>query len=182
MENRPDVSAARAEAEAANEGTTVAKGGHWPTIDAVGNYYLKRPGILDDIKWDVSFRLSFPLFSGGTVKAEVGEAAAKSSQAELELARARREAGEEIRSLYETIQARIEQLKFLKQSTELAQKNVAVSQKEFRRGLIRNIDVQLALSDYRSARRTLDQTHFASQLDLLRLEIAAAMHPEGETP
>jgi outer membrane protein len=179
IEQRPDVQAAVAQREATGEGRAIARGVHFPVIDAVGNYYLRRPGFLKDLKWDISLQFSLPLFAGGATLAEVREAASRDKEAELELARIRRVAGDEIRTLHETVQARIEHLSILREAAEIEQKNVTVSQNDFRRGLIRNIDVQLALGAYRATRRSLDQAHFAAQMDLLKLEVAAGLKPQG---
>lgn len=177
---RPDVQAAIARSEAGGYGMSIARGAHFPTLDAVGNYYLKRPGFLSETKWDVQFRLAVPLFAGGATQAQVREAAAANMEGELELARVRRLADEEIRSLHESLRSRLEQIALLRKSAELAEKNVDTSQREFRRGLIRSVDVQQALGEYRVVRRSLDQARFSAQLERLRLEIAAGMTPQGQ--
>lgn len=178
IEQRPDLRAAADQAEAAQEAIRVARGAHLPTVDVAGNYYLKRPGFLEDTKWDVAFRLSLPLFAGGAIQSEVREAASLDREAELELARLRRVAEAEVRAYYKNFQARLDHLKLLRESVRVAERNVTVSQREFRRGLVRNIDVQSALAEYRNVRRTLDQARFAAQLDYLNLEIAAGYVPE----
>jgi outer membrane protein len=181
IEERPDVQAARAQSEAGGEGVAVARGAHLPTIDALANYYVKRPSFYDDIKWDVQLRLSFPLFAGGATQAQVNEASARDRELELTLARARRLAADEIRAIHETLEARLDQLSFLQKSAELAERNVNTSEREFSRGLVRSIDVQQALAEYRVLRRSLDQARFAAQLERIRLDIAAGYHPEGST-
>lgn len=178
IESRPDLRAALDQSEAAQEAIWVARGAHLPTIDVAGNYYLKRPGFLEDTKWDVAFRLTLPLFAGGTIQSEVREAASLDREAELELARLRRVAEAEIRAYYKTFRARVDHLALLKESVRIAERNVTVSQREFRRGLVRNIDVQSALAEYRNARRALDRSRFAAQLDFLNLEISAGFTPE----
>lgn len=178
IESRPDLRAAIDQSEAAQEGISIAQGAHLPTVDVAGNYYLKRPGFLEDTKWDVAFRLTLPIFAGGSIQSEVREAASLDREAELELARLRRVADAEIRAYYKTFQSRLDHLKLLEESVRIAERNVSVSQREFRRGLVRNIDVQSALAEYRNARRALDQARFEAQLDYLKLEIAAGFLPE----
>ncbi len=119
-------------------------------------------------------KLKVPLFEGGTTQAKVREAAAKRMEADLILARLRRQAEQEVRSYYENFQSRLKQVEALKTSASLSEKNYITIQRDYRRGLTRNIDVQMALTDYRVAARTLDQARFAAQLDLIRLQIAAA--------
>lgn len=177
-EERPDVQVARQKLEAASEEISVAKGGHWPSVDVEGNYYLSRPsGFLSEVPWDVKFSLSMPLFEGGLRFSETREAASKHREADLELARLRRQAQGEIKSFYEGLRLRLNQLTALKRSAELAEKNYQVLQRDYRRGLTRNIDVQLGLTEYRVSRRLYDQSRYLARLDLIKLESAAAILP-----
>jgi len=179
IENRPDIQIATARRSASDEEIAIARGGHFPTFDAVGNYYFIRPGFLSDTKWDIALQFSLPIFSGGVIQSQVREAASTNKQADLEVARIRRLAEVEIRSFYEILQARFDQLSILTGSVKLAEKNVAVSENDFKRGLIRSIDVQLALGEYRSSRRLLDQAYYSLQMDLIRLEVASGLRPSG---
>lgn len=178
VEERPDVQGARAMLKAAEEEVRVARGGHWPSIDAVGNYHLKRPvAFLDDIKWDVELRLKFPIFEGGTRQSQVREASSKKHVQDLELTRLRRQAVQQIRSLYESLKVRMNQVSALEKTVALSEKNYKVLQKEFKNGLVRSIDAQVALTEFRVARRTYDQARYAAQVDLVSLEAAAFMVP-----
>ncbi|MFN8790428.1 MAG: TolC family protein [Bdellovibrionales bacterium] len=180
IENRPDVKAARDRLEAAQEEIRVARGAHWPTLDLQGNYYFQRPpGFLNEIRWDVQLNLSFPLYEGGTVLSQTREAASRNRDRELELSRLRRQAEADVKSLYESLKNRSDQLAALERSSELAEKNYQVLQRDFRRGLSRSIDVQLALTEFRIARRSYDQARFAAQLDWIRLQLASAAFPEA---
>jgi outer membrane protein len=182
VEERPDIKEAKERVEASEEEVSVFRGAHWPTLDAVGNYYLKRPdGVLQDIDWDVQFRFSLPIFEGGLRVSETREASSRLRESELALSRLRREAQAGIRSLYHSLETREDQLAALKRSTELAEKNYEVLLKESRRGLSRSLDVQIALTDFRASRRNYDQARYAHQLDLLRLENAAAYFPAAVT-
>jgi len=177
IEKRPDVHAARERLEAGQKAVSVAWGAHLPTLDAVGNYYLKRPGFLSDLKWDIGLRLTVPLFEGLATQAKVSEAISRRKEAELELARVRRMAQQEIRSLYERVKARLDHLTNLKKSAELSAKNSVLMQRDYRRGLNRNIDVQLALTEGRVAQRGFDQAYYSAQLEILQLQASAALGP-----
>lgn len=176
--NRPDVEAALKNAEAAAEDVKIAKGQHWPTLDLVGNYYVKRPpGFFNELDWDVQFKLSVPLYEGGLRVSQTAEAASAKRSADLTLAKVRRSAESEIRTLHETLMIRINHLKALRRATELSKRNSEILERDFRRGLSRNIDVQAALAEYGVARRNLDQARFAARLDLVRLHRAANILP-----
>ncbi|KYG60344.1 transporter [Bdellovibrio bacteriovorus] len=175
IEERYDVKSARELYNAAEEDVKIAKGAHWPSLDVAGNYYLKRPeGFSEDLKWDVQFTLTLPIFEGGTTQAKVREAASRKIEADLTLARLRRQADQEIRAYYENYQSRLNQVAALEKATSLSEKNYQVLQRDYRRGLSRNVDVQIALTDFRVASRALDQARFAAQSELVRLQIAAA--------
>lgn len=178
VEERPDVKQQKQQAEAADEDVSIARGAHWPTADVTGNYYFVRPeGLAEDIRWDVQFRVSFPIFEGGVRQSQVRAASSKKGEMNLALNQARRKAQAEIKSLYESIRMRTDQLKFLKLSSELAEKNYQFLLRDSRRGLVRSIDVQLGLTEYRFAKRTYDQARFASRLEKIRLDLAAAYIP-----
>lgn len=181
IEERPDVKAARERAEAARKSVTVAWGTHWPSVDLVGNYYLTRPGFLSDLKWEVTVRLTFPLFEGGATQAKVTEASSKEKEAQIELERLRRIARQEVRSLFERVRARLDHVKRLETSAELTRKNTLLLERDYRRGLARNIDVQLALTENRVAQRAFDQAHFSAQLEWIQLQAASAMVPAAQT-
>ncbi len=178
IESRPDVRAARGQLEASRENVKAQRGAHWPTVDLVGNYYLTRPeGPAEEIDWDAQVRLTLPLYEGGTTLARTREAVSARTEAELALAQFRRQAERDIRVFHESAKSRVEQLDALGKTVELAEKSSRQLERDYRRGLARNIDVQAALAEYRAAVRALDQARFALRLDLLKLDIAAARLP-----
>jgi outer membrane protein len=179
-ENRPDVQAAAERYEAARSEVSVAWGEHFPSVDIVGNYYVQRPGFLRDLNWDVGVRVAVPIFEGGATQARIEEAISKRKQAELALQRARRSAEQEIRSIHQRLLARLDHMTRLRRSTELSKKNTTLLQRDYRRGLARNIDVQTALAEFRIAQRSFDQARFSAQLDMLQLQAAAALAPALE--
>ncbi len=177
IEQRPDIKAARAKLAAAKEQVSFSKGAHWPSVDLIGNYYFQRPSFFDQIDWDVKVNLSLPIFEGGMRVAETRESSSKEREATLELARARRKADADIRSYYDRMRLREGQLIALKKSSELSYKTYQTLQRESRRGLVRNIEVQVALTNYGNSRRTYDQARFDARLDRIKLESAALILP-----
>jgi outer membrane protein len=178
IEETPDIKSAREQIEATQEEIKMARGGHWPSLDLLGNYYVQRSeGYLSDMKWDVKLQLTFPLFEGGIVLSQTREATSRNREKELELNRLRKQAETSIRSLHEGLKNRTEQLAALQRSSELSEKSYQVVQSDFRRGLSRSIDVQLALTEFRMARRSYNQARFSAQLDWIKLQIASAQFP-----
>lgn len=179
IDERPDVKFAKEQYGVSDEEVAIARGGHWPTADLVGNYYFVRPdGFMKELKWDVQIRASLPLFEGGLRQSQVREASLKRGESDLELARLRRQSSAEIKSLFAALSMRRDQLKALKLSSDLAERNYQVLVRDSKRGLARSIDVQLGLTEYRIAVRTYDQARYQARLERIRLDLAAAMLPE----
>lgn len=178
INERADLKSAVEQENAMREEIRIARGQHLPSADVVGHYYFRRPdGFTKDLDWDVQFNVKWPLFEGGLRLAQSAEASSKHREASLELARLRRQAAAEVKSLYENLKMRSEQLTALKKSSELALQSAQFLQREFRRGLTRNIDVQFALTESGMIKRTYDQARFAARLDKIRLDNASALYP-----
>lgn len=178
IEERPDIKSLVERTQASEEDVSIAKGAHWPTADVTGNYYLIRPdGFTEDLKWDVMFKISIPLYEGGTTQSQVRQAASKRAEAQLGLSEARRKAESEIKSLHDSLKVRGDQIKYLKLSSELAEKNYKFLLNNVRRGLSRSTDVQMGLTEYRVAKRAYDAARYQAQLERIRLDLATAQIP-----
>ena len=182
---RPDVQAAAKRVDAARENIAVARGEHLPSLDLNGNYYFERPGYLDDINWDVQLALTVPLYAGGSVQSKVREAASQQSQAELAQSQATRLAEQEIRALYQSVLYDLAQLDALARSTAAAKNSYDAQSREYRLGLVINLDVLQALTTYQQNQRALDRARLAVKADYLRLQAAAVRRgqlPAGASP
>lgn len=178
LEKRPDIAAGKIRLDASEESVSIARGGHLPSADFVGNYYFVRPtGFFNEIRWDVQATLTVPIYSGGMVQSKVKEALSLKTQAELTLSRTRRAAEQEIRSLYESYQSGLQQIQALEQSMELAEKNYLVLKKDYSRGLSRNIDVLQALTQFQDAKRAFHRARWNAQADLTRLHLISTLPP-----
>lgn len=178
MEERPDIKNMKERTQASEEDVRIAKGAHWPTADVTGNYYLIRPeGFTEELKWDVQFNLTFPIYEGGVTQSQVRQAASKRAETNLALSELRRKAEAEIKSLHESLHLRSDQIKYLKLSSELAEKNYKILLRDSRRGLARSTDVQMGLTEYRVSKRHYDAARYQAQLERIRLDLAAANLP-----
>jgi outer membrane protein len=175
---RPDVQASEKRLAAAQENVTIAKGAHLPSLDLNGNYYFERPGYLDDINWDVQVALTIPIYSGGSLQSKVREAGSQQTQAELALSQVRRLAEQEVRSLYDNLLADRAQVAAFEKSTEAARKSYEAQSREYRLGLVTNLDVLQALTTYQQNQRALDRARFTAKLDFLRLLASSSRRPE----
>lgn len=177
IQNRPDVQAAQQRLVAAAEGITIARGEHYPSLDLNANYYLERPGYLDNSKWDVELALTIPLYAGGSVQSKVREAGAVRNQAELTQSQVLRLANQQIRAFYQNVEANLSQLQALTRATAAAKKSYQAQVRDYHLGLVTNLDVLQALTEFQQNQRTLDHTVFTARSNYLQLLAAAAHMP-----
>lgn len=177
VEQRPDVMAAKTRVDAADENVTIAKGAHLPSADLTGNYYFHRTGFLSSVKWDFQATLTIPIFAGGVIQSQVRGAASQLRQTELELSRIRRQAYDDIRTGYEACTADQEQLRLLVFSKNVSERNYLQEVRDYRFGLVANIDVIQALINYQTSVRNLDRMKYTAKVDCVRLEVSAVKRP-----
>jgi outer membrane protein len=178
---RPDIMAAEARRQARTHFTESARRRYWPTLDVAGNYYVKRVGFNEPIDWDVLFTLDAPFFTGGETKSLIRQAESEERASTLTLSETRRNAEREVRERHRNLRSLLAQIQKLRRSAELAKRNYAVQQKEYRLGLVNNLDVLSALNTWQESQVALDTTLLAAKNVALRLELAAG-RPLQVTP
>ena len=172
LEQRPDVEAAHQVLRAAERGVDVAWGAHLPSVDAGGNWYLERTGILASTQWDISVTASMPVFQGGLVRSQVREAAQKRSTGELLLSQTRRAAEEEVRSAWLEAQGALQQIQLLERAHSLSEKNYQQQSEDYRLGLVSSLEVLSALNSHQDLKRSLDRARLQARLSLVTLRVA----------
>ena len=185
LDVRPDLKAAQRRVAAAQENVAVARGAHLPSLDLNANRYLERTGNLKDVTWDVQIALTVPIYSGNLLQSKVNEAVSQRTQAELSLSQIKRQAEQEIRSLYQSLVFDQTQLEALEKATEAAKKNYAAQQREYRLGLVTNLDVLQALTAFQENLRALDRARYTAKFDYIKLQAATLGRPailETKTP
>ena len=188
VEYRPDVRQARSNLEASDENIEAARAAGRPSLDLSANYYFRRPGISEDINWDVQLSISQPLFTGGLVQAQVREAVSQRRGNEITLEQARESAQRDVRSLYRTLLANLDQVTRLDRAAELTQRNYELLRKDNRAGLATNLDVLQALANVYQTRRAWDVARLTVKNSYARLRAISAHRnqnaPEvgGEAP
>ena len=177
LELRPDVIASQQRLSAAHENTKVARGAHLPSLDLNANRYLERTGNLRGSTWDVGIALTVPIYAGGLLQSKVSEAVSQRTQAELSASQVSRQAEQEIRSIYQSVVFDRSQLDALEKATESARKNYEAQRRDYRLGLVTNLDVLQALTAFQENQRALDRARYTSKLDYLKLQAAAVRRP-----
>lgn len=181
LEDRPDVKAAIADKKAAKEGVPIARSGHLPSLDLVANNYFDRPGYPQGAQdWDASLVVTVPLFQGGVVSSQVRQAESAAAQAELVLSQTKRLAEQEIRTLYDAYSSDLKQIKKLQETADWSKKSADAQLKDYRHGLVTNLDVLQALTTSQDSQRALDRQKLAAKADAAKLQAAAMMRSEVE--
>ena len=178
VDARPDLKALEIAAMSSEEGIAIARGGHLPSLDLLGNYYFDRPGVLAPVKWDVSLALIFPIFQGGVVMSQVRQAASIYNQAEILYQKTKRQTIVTIEQLYNQVQIEYLQRQKQDKASDLALKNYEAQLKDSRLGLVTNIDVLTALSNAQDSLLLSNQVHYQTKVDYLKLLAATLERPK----
>jgi len=176
-QTRADVQALHKQVLAQEDQVRIAKGAWAPTVSFLGDYYFKRMTSLDTIKWDAGITASLPLFSGGGQLAAVRQAKSQESQAQYNYELGLRQARSQIHSAYNTLRASVSQAAAAEKAYSKANESYTLQLKEYRLGLVSNLDVLTAINSLLSAKLTFDQVVVQSKLDLLLLKVATEELP-----
>jgi len=178
IEKRSDVTAAREAVNEYEEAVPIARGGHFPNVDLLGDYYFFRPGVQDDVHWDVSLAITLPIFQGGIVQSQVRGAESQYRQYNLSLSQVRRTAEQEIRTFHDAVNADLALVKKFGEAADIGRRNYLANSRDFRNGLVTNLDVLTALTSWQDSLRALDHQEFQSRADYEELEAASAQRKE----
>jgi len=176
------VMAQAAEALAEQE---VAKnrGGHLPTLDAVGSY-SKSTGCSfscgETKSTSVGLQLNMPLFAGGATQSKWREAEANHDKAKQELENARRNVELQTRQAYLGVVSGIAQVQALQQALKSSESLLQASKLGQEVGVRTSLDVLNAQQQMYSTRRDLFQAEYNYLLSHLRLKAAVGSLAEAD--
>ncbi|MBK8575869.1 MAG: TolC family protein [Elusimicrobia bacterium] len=174
---RPDLEAQRQEVLAQTLRVRYEKGSYWPIANLSGNYYTQRPSFYDPIQWDVMLNLDVPLFQGGTVAARVKDARSGLQQAQLSLDYLERQIQSDVKKAYEAWTASLEESQALGDATHAAQKSYDAQRREYRLGLVTNLDVINAMNLMQTAKRAWDDADVEAQRRYVALVVVTGALP-----
>ena len=177
IEDRPDIKANKQQIVVSDYQIQVSKGGHWPSVDLIGNYYFDRTGVLASSEWDIGVAVTFPLYQGGGVSAGVREAVATKRIAELTSNETVRTARREVSVLYKNYLQIQEQLKSQKMALIKSEEAYKVNKNDYRYGLVTNLDVLVSLSNFIQNKRSYDSLYAAAHRAYKDLEAATGVLP-----
>jgi len=116
------------------------------------------------------------------LQSKIGEAVSQRMQAELSASQVSRQAEQEIRAAYQKVVFDQSQVDALEKATESARKNYEAQRRDYRLGLVTNLDVIQALTAFQQNQQALDRARFTTRLDYVTLQAAAVHLPLPETP
>jgi outer membrane protein TolC len=178
VDSRPDIKAAQMNIDINKENVNIAVGGHLPSVDLMGDYFLQRPvnivGQTYPVDWDAEIALTLPIFLGGSVISQTHQAESQVRQAELALRLQKRGAQQALRDAYQTVEFDLSQAAALKDAFQITEKNYHAETKDYNNGLVTNLDVLQALTSYQDTQRSLDKAQYACKSDFAHLESLAA--------
>ena len=155
FEKRPEVVGMNARVKAGEAGLSSARGGWWPQIYLVGNYYYNRPNqryfpILDEFQnsWDVSIAVSFDLWNWNQTGHQTTQAQAQLAQAQEGLSMTKDGITLEVTQSYLNIQKAKERKVVSEQGVGQAEENYRMMDGKYKQGLVANselLDAEVAL-------------------------------------
>jgi len=177
--SRTDVRSLREAVDAQQDLVKVAEAAWSPTANLTGDYYNYRVSAYRPVHWDATLAINLPLFQGGSSLASLRQAKSQTSQAWYNFEFGLRQARSQIQSAYATLRASVAQGLAAEKSFAKADESYRLDQKEYRLGLVTNLDVLTALNAVLSAKLIYDQTVIQSKLNLLLLKVSDEELPEG---
>ncbi|MCB4792854.1 MAG: TolC family protein [Elusimicrobia bacterium] len=168
----PEIEAARQDIVFQTNAVNIAKGSRLPSLDLDGSYYTNRSGSLSSSNWEALFTFDMPLFQGGIIKGKLNEESSILNQYEQALSLAQRQATSLVKKLYQAAVSSLGQVSAYKDAYEKAQKSYQIQLKDYRFGLVNNLDVLQAMTAMLDAKRSYDKALVQAKIDKANLEIA----------
>lgn len=169
---RSDIEALKQDVVTEQYRAKAVKGGLLPSLDLNGAYYTARSGSSADSKWTAYLTLDVPLFQGGSAWARAREENSKLRQAEFKLAQSQRLLGAQVKSLYKSLLSSIEQEDAYRDAYLKAQKSYQAQLRDYRFGLVNNLDVTQAMLSMIDAKRSYDRSVIQAKVNKAALDIA----------
>ncbi len=155
FEKRPEVLGMNARVKAGEAGLTSTRGGWWPQIYLIGNYYYNNPNqryfpVTNDFQnsWDVSISLSFDLWNWNQTGHQSTQAQAQLAQAQEGLSMTKDGITLEVTQSYLGIQKAKERKAVSEQGVAQAEENYRTMDGKYKQGLAANselLDAEVAL-------------------------------------
>lgn len=168
---RPDIEAARKEVEFQRYRIKVVKGQLFPTLDFTGSLYTLRSS-MPDSNWEALLALDVPLFQGGIARGMEAEQISKWRASQDQLSQLNKDIRTAINQLYRTLESSIKQMAAYKDAYEKAEKSYQIQIRDYRYGLVNNLDVIQSISTLLDVKRNFDRSIIQVKVNKILLKIA----------
>lgn len=155
VKNRSDVEVARQDAIIQNSKVRITEGSMLPTLNLDGSWYTLRNGNSSD--WNVLATLEMPLFQGGILRGKVKEEISRRQELENKISLITRDATAEVKKLYKTLASSINQVTAYKNAFNKSEKSYQFQLRDYKLGLVNNLDVIQAMTLMSDAKLNLDK-------------------------
>ncbi len=175
-----DLTAARRSAEAAMERVDVARGGHYPQVDAVASYGGSHAsggvgssgvsGGSDSQELAAGLELTVPLYTGGETSSRVRETQSQYTEARAALEATRRSVTRAAADAYRGVQTALQRVQALDQARTSNRTALSATEAGFEVGTRTIVDVLDAQQRLFEAERDYQQARHGYLLNTLRLQ------------
>ncbi len=178
--SREDVANKKLEIEKLDRALSISKSHFMPKIDLTSNYFVFKEGSTSykNANWDVGVSLAIPLYEGGSAQSQVRIDVEKKLTSTYQLNDLERKVLVDLSARYEAYKRYSDQIKPFEQAYDLAQKSFEETKRDYRLGLVTNLDVLTALNLNLDRKRELEKNRIQVVLSKRQLEAVAGILPE----
>ncbi len=181
---RQDLRAQAAAVEVARQRKNQVIARYFPQVNVQWQFpRLDTPTFANrDRFWTMLLNFQVPLFDGGVREIDLQEQTENLAEAELQLARLRKDVAVEVKQALLAIETLGATLETLKKEVTLAQENYDITSKQYRVGLATSLDVNTALNTLNQVRTQFTDQTYAYQVALLGLDQAVGVFAQDYVP
>lgn len=164
FENRYDYKSAQLNYESADDGITIARSGHLPSLINTINYGVgsdKIKNMFDNRNLSVGLSLNIPIFSGFSVENRVQFAEVLAENRKIELTELERDIKKSIQKTFLDLQAAEKGLKVSEKNVLAAQENLKIESEKYSLGAGTLLNVLVANSEFTNAQTNYINAQFA---------------------
>ena len=173
LHKRPDLLALRAQEDAAQAGSTVARASMLPHVNLVASEQWNDPNWrLQHPNYEIAAMVDLNLFAGGRDKAAMDKAQAEHSRLEFEIADKTRRVENDVADAYRSLHEADQRLASRQQALAQAQDSLRITEVRFKVGLERMADLLQAQTQRDQARAEVIQARFDQVTTRARLYLA----------
>jgi outer membrane protein len=177
VKQRPDIQANLQQVRMAERQISVAKGGHYPSLDLTSNYYLSRTGLLETSDWDVGLMVTIPIYQGGEISAQVRESLQRKRAVELDASESIRAAQRDVAVFYQNYLQIRDQLKIVESALKKSEEAWRLNNQDYQYGLATNLDVLQSLNLFIETKRNYATLRALTHMTYKQLEAAVGVLP-----